>query len=105
MATATVNPSSEGADTGSFLTNSTPCPARLTSGTPITRDNAPTRCGGDLWNDAQVARRVLVHPAVESFRITQRTSGLYCYVEAELYDGRSVRLHVTEGRNIAEVTA
>lgn len=80
------------------MTNST-----LTNGTTITRENAPTRCGGDLWNDAQVARRVFAHPAVASYRVTARTSGLYCYVQAELYDGRSVRLHVTEGRNVAGV--
>lgn len=52
----------------------------------FTRENAPTRFGGDLWNDAKVCRIVFgCLPEADRFRIVSRGSGLWC--DVELGDG------------------
>lgn len=66
-------------------------------GMNIYRHNAPTRFGGDLWNDAKVARIVFGKlPNVDSFSICHRTSGLYCYIVAD----NGNRYHVTDAGNV-----
>lgn len=65
----------------------------------IHRRNPPTRCGGDLWNDAKMARIVFAKlEHVDAFSIATRSSGLYCYIVAD--DGRTY--HVTDAGQVRQ---
>ena len=71
----------------------------------FTRDNAPTKPGGDLWNDSHVCRKVFADPNVVSFWIENRLTGLWCTVRATLADERTITMHVCNGRRFPEIVA
>jgi hypothetical protein len=63
----------------------------------MTRDqfNAlPMSCGGDLWNDWKLARKVFRDPSAAAYRIRYRGTGLWVDVVVTFADGTTSQVRV-----------